>query len=92
MIDFGTAKLTQIDPQALVGKTIAEVDNSACNVLLIEFSDGMSIAVQSHHDHTGLDRYEVTRMDEQPSEVVDAEAALDVEIEEVLSPLMRKES
>ena len=70
MINLGTAKLTKIDPQALVGKTIAEVKN-AVNVLLIEFSDGTNISIHPRHEHNGLNYYEINRMEE----VANAEVA-----------------
>jgi len=63
MIDFSTAKLTLLDPQQLVGKTITQVVSDAVNVLLIQFDDETEIAIQCHHDSIGLDRYEIHQME-----------------------------
>jgi len=63
MRNFATAKLAPIDLKELVGKTIAEVDGTSANVLLVAFTDGTDIAIQSHHDHTELDTFEVHQME-----------------------------
>lgn len=62
MRDYATAQLTQVDPKELAGKTIKAVDDSSVNVLLIEFTDGTSVAVESHHNFHGMDYYEVQEM------------------------------
>jgi len=62
MVDYATAKLTPVDPAELAGKTIKEVDASSSNVLLIEFTDGTSVAIESHHNFHGMDHYEIMEM------------------------------
>lgn len=47
MIDFSHATLQEIDSRDLVGKTIAKIDNSSCNVTLVEFVDGTSVAIEA---------------------------------------------
>lgn len=59
---YAAAQLSRIDPKTLVGKTIMEVDDSSCNVLLIRFLDGMEVAVEGHHDFQGSDFFSVQEM------------------------------
>ena len=54
MIDYSQAKLTTVDPQDLIGKRIIAVDNSSVNVLLLEFSDGSSVAIDSEIGGLGI--------------------------------------
>ena len=54
MIDYSQAKLTTVDPQDLIGKIIIAVDNSSVNVLLLEFSDGSSVAIDSEIGGLGI--------------------------------------
>jgi len=60
MIDYANGNLKKIDPKILIGKTITDVDNSAVNVLSLEFSDGSSVAIDTNLDGTGICRIEVS--------------------------------
>lgn len=54
-MNYFNAKLEPADMRKLVGKTIASIDDSACNVTVINFTDETSVAVESHHGFNGVD-------------------------------------
>lgn len=47
MKDCSVGKMIKVDPSVLIGQTIIDVDDSSCNILLIETSDDKTYCIET---------------------------------------------